>query len=255
MPGLRPVVASGAALAVVIAGLVATLVVLAHRPPVGGAAPTVPVAAPSAVPEAAGIPSSDPSSGSAPVPTPSPAWVTTVAARTAIPARALQAYAQAQLDVAREDPSCRIGWNTLAGIGAVESAHGTHGGSAIGADGIDRPTVLGPPLDGTDGNLAIPDTDGGRLDGDPVWDRAVGPMQFVPSTWAQWGRRASGVGTPDPSDIDDAALTAATYLCTVGGDLGTPAGWRAAIAAYNAPVEYAVLVADTANEYAARSRT
>ena len=114
--------------------------------------------------------------------------------------------------------------------------------------------MLGPALDGTAGNRALPDTDGGALDGDTRWDRAVGPMQFIPTTWAQWGRSADG-GVPDPSDVDDAALTAGLYLCAAGQDMATPVGWTRAIATYNAPFEYAVSVSDVANSIAERSRT
>ncbi len=38
------------------------------------------------------------------------------------------------------------------------------------------------PLNGANGTQAIRDTDAGQLDGDSIWDRAVGPMQFIPST-------------------------------------------------------------------------
>lgn len=186
------------------------------------------------------------------VPRPSAAWVASVAARTGIPARMAQAYGTAQLVVQAEDPGCHLGWTTLAGIGAIESDHGRHDGATVGADGIDRPTVLGPPLDGTNGNRSLPDTDGGRLDDDTTWDRAVGPMQFIPQTWARWGRSVAG-GVPDPSNVDDAALTASVYLCAAGQDMSTAAGWTAAIATYNAPFAYAVDVSGVANTLAARS--
>ncbi len=44
------------------------------------------------------------------------------------------------------------------------------------------------PSTATNATRLIGDTDGGALDGDPVVDRAVGPMQFIPSTWARWSR-------------------------------------------------------------------
>jgi membrane-bound lytic murein transglycosylase B len=37
------------------------------------------------------------------------------------------------------------------------------------------------------GVQAIVDTEQGRYDRDTRWDRAVGPMQFLPSTWRTWG--------------------------------------------------------------------
>ena len=69
--------------------------------------------------------------------------------------------------------------------------------------------ILGPVLDGAGDFAAITDTDGGGWDGDTTWDRAVGPMQFIPSSWAVWGRDGDGDGRSDPSDIDDAALATA----------------------------------------------
>jgi len=98
-------------------------------------------------------------------------------------------------------------WTLLAGIGFVESGHG----GSLRTDGTTARRILGPALDGTDGNIAIPaSAEGRRLDGDPRWDHAVGPMQFLPSTWTMWGASPSD-SDPDPNDIDDAALTAARY--------------------------------------------
>jgi membrane-bound lytic murein transglycosylase B len=72
----------------------------------------------------------------------------------------------------------------LAGIGRIESHHGRHLGSAtrFSPSGDVTPTILGPALNGARTIGTIHDSDGGCLDGDPVWDRAVGPMQFIPST-------------------------------------------------------------------------
>src|SRR5690349_23135440 len=51
-----------------------------------------------------------------------PAWVASAAGRAGIPAPAVRAYANAQLS---EPDGCSVGWTTLAGIGWVESHHGT----------------------------------------------------------------------------------------------------------------------------------
>jgi membrane-bound lytic murein transglycosylase B len=183
----------------------------------------------------------------------SAAWVDDVAARTGIPARALTAYADAQLNINATESACHLSWVMLAGVGSVESGHGSHGGAVLRPDGTSSMPILGPPLDGTHGNIAIHATPAGlRLDGDPRWDHAVGPMQFLPSTWTHWGVSATG-GVPDPNDIDDAALTAARYLCGDHRDLATVQGWRAALGAYNAPDAYAVKVTDTAATYARAS--
>ena len=186
-------------------------------------------------------------------PTVDATWVVTVAGRTGIPARAVTAYADAQLAMASTQPGCHITWTMLAGIGVVESSHGRSGGSTLQPDGTTSRTILGPPLDGTNGNKALPATTAGiRFDGDTRWDHAVGPMQFLPSTWMRWGVSADG-GVPNPNDIDDAALTAARYLCAAGGDLATTSGWRAAVSAYNAPAVYARKVTNLANTYAQES--
>jgi len=80
---------------------------------------------------------------------------------------------------------------------------------------------------------AIPDSDGGRWDGDTVWDRAVGPMQFLPGTWRSLGRDGSGDQVADPNNLFDAAVSAAGYLCLSGGDLTDPTRLRQAVYSYN----------------------
>lgn len=178
-------------------------------------------------------------------------WVAELSDDTSIPVRALIAYAGASLVATSEYPACGLGWNTLAGIGHVESEHGTIHGSHLGADGVARPAIIGIPLTG-ETTEAIRDTDAGMLDGDAVWDRAVGPMQFIPTTWAQWGADGNGDGIRDPQNIDDSALAAARYLCDVGGDLTVADNWIAAIHAYNPTIEYNNRVADAAAYYAGR---
>ena len=179
------------------------------------------------------------------------AWLAETAAATGIPERALQAYAGAVVATQLIQPDCNLRWNTLAAIGFVESRHGTFAGSTMGADGLVAPTILGPVLDGTVYN-AIEDTDDGVLDGDATWDRAVGPMQFIPSTWRGAGADGDTNLTIDPNDIDDAAFAAASYLCgSAAGDMDEPEPWRDAIAAYNSSTTYALAVVRAANRYAA----
>ncbi len=158
-----------------------------------------------------------------------------------VPQAALTAYQHAASRMAASDPGCHIPWTLLAGIGRVESDHGRYGGSVLGSDGVSRPLIIGIPLDGHGPVAAIHDTDHGRFDGDKVWDRAVGPMQFIPGTWASAGRDGDGNGVADPNDLDDAALAAADYLCS-GSDLTDPDTMRAAILRYNASDYYAALV-------------
>jgi len=191
-------------------------------------------------------------SGPAPMSSgPDPAWVARVAAATGIPERAMTAYASAALAISTMQPGCGLGWNTIAAIGSVESDHGRHGGAVLGADGYSEPAIRGAALDGN-GVQAIPDTDGGRWDADTVWDRAVGPMQFIPSTWSRWGSDGNGDGDSNPNQIDDAALAAARYLCA-SGSVAAADAWRAAVFSYNNLDSYVDEVARRANEYAARA--
>ncbi len=182
---------------------------------------------------------------------PDPAWLDTAAAATGIPVRVLAAYAGTAITVQSEHPYCNLTWTTIAAIGFVESGHGTHGGSVVGDDGKVTPPILGPVLDGGDFG-EIEDTDGGALDGDKKWDRALGPMQFLPATWAAYSSTGDLDGVGDPQDIDDAALATGRYLClAVDADTADPDTWRAAVGSYNHSEEYIDLVAETANEYAA----
>lgn len=176
-------------------------------------------------------------------------WVVGAAAQTGIPARALRAYVAAAATANDSTPMCGIGWNTLAAVGFVESAHGTFGGGSLDADGQATGPIVGPSLNG-DGFAAIEDTDAGALDDDASWDHAVGPMQFIPSTWRLAGRDGNGDGTADPSNIDDAALSAATYLCSHGRNLTTAQGWADAIHSYNQSDAYIRRVRTQATAYA-----
>lgn len=156
-----------------------------------------------------------------------------------IPEQALAAYRRAAAIVNAADPACRIDWALVAAIGKVESNHGRYGGNGIDTDGTVRPGIYGIPLDGSNGTTTIRDTDSGALDRDATWDRAVGPMQFIPGTWRTVGVDANGDGVKDPQNLGDAATAAAVYLCSGPGDLSTPSGARAAVLRYNHSEAYA----------------
>jgi membrane-bound lytic murein transglycosylase B len=162
------------------------------------------------------------------------AWTAPGGSGRAIPALTLRAYREAATWAVGYDPGCRLSWTVLAGIGRIESNHGLFGGAAtrFSAAGAVSPRITGPPLDGR-GVAAIPDSDGGRWDGDTVWDRAVGPMQFLPGTWRSLGRDGSGDQVADPNNLFDAAVSAAGYLCLSGGDLTDPTRLRQAVYSYN----------------------
>lgn len=178
-----------------------------------------------------------------------PAWVTRIAAAGNIPERALYAYAGAAIEVSTTSPSCGLGWNTLAAIGLVETEHGSMNNATLNPDGTVTPAIIGIPLDGN-GTNPVPDTDVGKIDGDTTWDRAVGPMQFIPSTWEAAAQDGNRDGTKDINQIDDAALGTAMHLCDVGGDLTKAENWIAAINAYNPSVDYNNRVAEAATHYA-----
>lgn len=161
---------------------------------------------------------------------------------------ALDAYWRAQQTLGRTNPTCRASWWMLAGIGRTESRHGTYLGSSVAPGGRVDPPIIGPPLDGTNGFATIVDTDGGSSDGDASFDRAVGPMQFLPSTWRTVGRDGNGDGLADPDNIYDAALGAGIYLCRTG-ELSAEPNLRAAYLTYNRSQSYVDAVIGFAHEY------
>ena len=177
-------------------------------------------------------------------------WAAERAPALGIPVKALEAYAYAARVAEVENPNCHLAWTTLAGIGWVESHHGTYRGSTVQPNGDVEPPIRGLLLDGTMGNMEIADTDGGLLDGDAKLDRAMGPMQFIPETWRLYGVDANNDDVISPDNIDDAALSAAGYLCWRGKDLATPKGWMEALRAYNLSDQYARTVRDWATAYA-----
>jgi membrane-bound lytic murein transglycosylase B len=177
-------------------------------------------------------------------------WASARAPALEMPVTALEAYAYAARVAEVVNPKCKLAWPTLAGIGMVESHHGTYRDAAVAGNGEVRPPIRGVRLDGTAGNMHIPDTDGGELDGDDHLDRAMGPMQFIPETWKLYGVDANNDGEISPDNIDDAALSAAGYLCWRGKDLSTARGWMDALRAYNHSDQYARMVRDWATAYA-----
>ncbi|GGR93108.1 lytic transglycosylase [Streptomyces aureoverticillatus] len=152
-----------------------------------------------------------------------------------LPATVLDAYKKAEAAVRTSRPGCNLPWELLAAIGKVES--GQARGGRVDADGTTLTPILGPVLDGN-GFAKITDTDGGAFDGDTTHDRAVGPMQFIPSTWENWQQDGNADGKKDPNNIYDAALGAAHYLCANGRDLAVEDDLHAAILSYNRSTEY-----------------
>jgi membrane-bound lytic murein transglycosylase B len=164
------------------------------------------------------------------------------ASSNGIPAPALAAYQRGAQIINAADKSCAIPWELIAAIGRVESDHGRYGGNTLTQDGVSKPGIYGIALNGKNGTQAINDTDGGQLDKDPVYDRAVGPMQFIPSTWQVVKVDADGDDQRNPQDMDDAALATAVYLCSGKDNLSNRTGQEAAVYRYNHSQDYVNLV-------------
>ncbi|MCP5025804.1 MAG: hypothetical protein GY929_05925 [Actinomycetia bacterium] len=148
-----------------------------------------------------------------------------------VPLLMLVAYHRAATAMGDEQPMCKVDWTLLAGVGRAESNHARFGGARTDLAGDLSRRIIGPRLDGTEFQ-EIFDTDGGRLDGDIEYDRAVGPMQFIPGTWRSFGRDGDGDGDADPQNVFDASLAAADYLCNSGPLVGTDR-MRVALLSYN----------------------
>ncbi|HXY64110.1 MAG TPA: lytic murein transglycosylase, partial [Mycobacterium sp.] len=163
-----------------------------------------------------------------------------------IPTMALSAYRNAERMMATADPGCGISWNLLAGIGRIESMHAN--GGATDTHGTATRPIYGPALDGTlPGNEVIVQSSGG---GRVTYARAIGPMQFLPGTWARYASDGDGDGVADPQNLYDATLAAARYLCTGGLNLRDQSQVMAAILRYNNSMPYADNVLGWAAAYA-----
>ena len=117
-------------------------------------------------------------------------------------------YRELYIDSARYCPG--LPWQVLAAIGQVESGHGRN---------------VGPSSAG-----------------------ALGPMQFLPSTWAFSGVDGDGDGKADIMNPYDAVPAAALYLCRAGATQGEQ-GLYDAIFSYNHADWYVKLVLDLAARY------
>ena len=163
-------------------------------------------------------------------------------ALSGIPVAAMDAYLRAANTLKVLAPTCGIEWWLLAGIADDESGHGTHGGARADVNGNVFPPIVGIPLDGMNHTQAIADTDHGFYDADPIWDRAVGVLQFIPGTWNRWASDGNGDTVTDPQNLYDASLGAARKLCADAGPEGmhTDAQFARALKPYTvtaAPVD------------------
>ncbi|MFD3461494.1 lytic murein transglycosylase [Nocardia fluminea] len=151
-----------------------------------------------------------------------------------IPEIVLAAYRNAELAMESAQPGCGLTWNLLAGIGRIESGHASSG--RTDPAGTTTTPIFGPALDGTlPGNEVIKEADGGFV-------RALGPMQFLPSTWVHYAADGNGDGASDPHNVFDAALAAGKYLCSGGMNLREAAQELRAVLRYNNSMSYAANV-------------
>ncbi|WP_338886191.1 murein transglycosylase [Rhodococcus sovatensis] len=196
------------------------------------------------------VPQTEPAPAPAPEVPATPELPTNLAASPiAIPTVNVSAYKNAEKILAEVQPACGISWTLIAGIGRVESTHANNGK----ADPLGQllEPILGPRLDGSlAGNNVIADTDGGALDGDPNFDRAVGPMQFLPETWNRYRADGNGDGISDPQNLYDAALATGDYLCDGGLNLRDLGQTTRAILRYNNSMAYVANVLAWSTGYA-----
>ncbi|ROP38534.1 lytic transglycosylase domain-containing protein [Saccharothrix texasensis] len=165
-----------------------------------------------------------------------------------IPGVMLDAYMRAADRLGQTTPGCRLDWPLLASIGRIESGH-AHGGR-VTESGTTVERIVGPVLNGAPGVAAIRDTDGGKFDGDRTWDRAVGPMQFIPSTWAGYAADGNEDGERNPNNIYDATIGAGNYLCANNVDVSDPVQRARSVFRYNQSNEYVATVLYWADVYA-----
>jgi membrane-bound lytic murein transglycosylase B len=177
---------------------------------------------------------------------PPPSVVVNSPGNMRIPSIALAAYQNAERMMAAAAPGCGISWNLLAGIGRIESQHAF--GGATDARGTAVNPIYGPTLDGTlAGNeVIVQSVQSGRV----TYARAMGPMQFLPGTWARYAADGDGDGKADVQNVFDASLAAARYLCSGGLNLRDPSQVMTAILRYNNSTAYASNVLGWAGAYA-----
>ncbi len=177
---------------------------------------------------------------------PPPAVVVNSPGSLRIPAMALSAYRNAERMMAAAFPACGVSWNLLAGIGRIESLHAN--GGATDARGTPVNPIYGPALDGTlPGNeVIVQSVQSNRV----TYARALGPMQFLPGTWARYASDGDGDGKADVQNLFDSTLAAARYLCSGSLNLRNPSQVMGAILRYNNSTAYARNVLGWAAAYA-----
>jgi cell wall-associated NlpC family hydrolase len=157
-------------------------------------------------------------------------------AQSEIPGHLLPVY------VAASTTCPGLPWQVLAAIGFAESGHGQ--GRVDPSTGGVEPPIIGPAIDGRPGFAAI--VDRSSPDG---WAHAVGPMQFLTTTFRTWAVLAPDRppdATADANNAWDAIFTAARYLCGTDDRL---TDLHAAVLRYNHSEDYWRAVLAKATDY------
>ena len=150
---------------------------------------------------------------------------------------AIQRVAQAALGNSWWDSLREFAYGSAFGYADIENA-------VDALDVSDESAEDAEPGDQGNGFAVVVDSDGGRLDGNEEWDRAIGPMQFIPETWSKWATDGNGDGVSDPHNLYDAAAAAGRFLCHLSSTRG--ASPSTFLLGYNASTSYVRRVMSTA---------
>lgn len=142
-----------------------------------------------------------------------------------------------------DEPSQAVTEVAQAGRRAAQAAAGSSLWNLLRSSG-DGANVDEALADQGNGFAVVIDSDGGRLDGNDQWDRAIGPMQFLPETWSKWATDGNGDGVSDPHNLYDAAAAAGRFLCDLSRTRSpSPSSF---VLGYNASTSYVRSVLATA---------
>lgn len=171
-----------------------------------------------------------------------------------LPDAAVVAYQRSAAVMHEASPGSRLHWTLLAAVGRVLTDHGLRGGHRVDDRGNVRPGIVGKPLLAR-GGKRVGDTEAGLLDQDRRFDRPVGPMLLTPADWTVVGVDGDADGKRNPQDLDDASLALAVLLCSLGEDLRTTKGKRAALRRINDAPDFGRAVLDVDVAYRRQLRS
>ncbi|MCA9349426.1 lytic murein transglycosylase, partial [Candidatus Saccharibacteria bacterium] len=120
-----------------------------------------------------------------------------------------------------------LDWTVIAGMYKKESNHGRYPNNTVAADGTVSNPIIGDVL-----------TRSG--------ERAIGPGQFLPSTWSSVGFDADGDGEVNAQDADDAIASSVRYICP---GVGKNDNYKSAVAIYNGSSSYYTGVMNWSSRY------